>query len=148
MDKLAVGPGVPDGVVDLDQDPADNVRAYAQARGVTTKQVTVCILERPRHDELIEKVRGTDASIRLISDGDVAGVIHCAQSDATGIDMYMGSGGAPEGVLAAAALKSHGRGRSRGACCSAKTRSASGRGAPASRTSIANTRSTTWSGAM
>ncbi|MEL6317325.1 MAG: class II fructose-bisphosphatase [Pseudomonadota bacterium] len=108
MDKLAVGPGVEAGVVDLDQDPADNVRAYAKACGLTPRQVTVCILERPRHEGLIEKVRSTDASIRLISDGDVAGVIHCADSARTGIDMYMGSGGAPEGVLAAAALKSMG----------------------------------------
>lgn len=108
MDKLAIGPGVGPGVVDLDQDPADNVRAFAQAKGLTPRDITVCILDRPRHETLIEKVRGTDASIRLITDGDVAGVIHCAESDHTGIDMYMGSGGAPEGVLAAAALKSMG----------------------------------------
>ncbi|MEO1331359.1 MAG: class II fructose-bisphosphatase [Pseudomonadota bacterium] len=108
MDKLAVGPGLPKGVVDLDQDPADNVRAFAKARGLKANQVTVCILERPRHETLIEKVRGTDASILLIPDGDVAGVIHCAETEHTGIDMYMGSGGAPEGVLAAAALRSMG----------------------------------------
>ena len=75
---------------------------------MTPRDVTVCILERPRHEELTEKVRSTDASIILITDGDVAGVIHCAATDHTGIDMYMGSGGAPEGVLAAAALKSMG----------------------------------------
>ncbi len=108
MDKLAIGPGVPRGVVDLDQDPADNVREFARAKGLKPHQITVCILERPRHETLIEKVRSTDASIRLISDGDVAGVIHCAEAEHTGIDMYMGSGGAPEGVLAAAALRSMG----------------------------------------
>ena len=108
MEKLAIGPGVPHGVIDLDQDPADNVRAFAKAKGLSARDVTVCILERPRHEDLIEKVRSTDASIILITDGDVAGVIHCAATDHTGIDMYMGSGGAPEGVLAAAALKSMG----------------------------------------
>ena len=108
MDKLAIGPGVERGVVDLDQDPADNVREFAKVKGLRPNQVTVCILERPRHQDLIEKVRGTDASILLIPDGDVAGVIHCADSQHTGIDMYMGSGGAPEGVLAAAALRSMG----------------------------------------
>ena len=108
MEKLAIGPGVPHGVVDLDQDPAENVRAFAKAKGLTPRNVTVCVLERPRHEDMIEKVRSTDASIILITDGDVAGVIHCAASDHTGIDMYMGSGGAPEGVLAAAALKSMG----------------------------------------
>jgi fructose-1,6-bisphosphatase II / sedoheptulose-1,7-bisphosphatase len=105
MWKLAVGPGYPLGVVSLDADPADNVRALAKAKGVAPSGVTVCILERPRHQEMIEKVRSTGAAIHLITDGDVAGVIHCAASDATGIDMYMGAGGAPEGVLAAAALK-------------------------------------------
>ncbi len=108
MDKLAIGPGVERGIVDLDQDPADNVREFAKAKGLTSRDITVCILERPRHEDMIEKVRGTDASIRLISDGDVAGVIHTADRAHTGIDMYMGSGGAPEGVLAAAALRSMG----------------------------------------
>lgn len=105
MDKLAIGPGYPPGLVDLDNDPAENVRLLAKAKGVDPSGVTVCILERPRHQELIEKVRATGACIRLIPDGDVAGVIHCAEAERTGIDMYMGSGGAPEGVLAAAALK-------------------------------------------
>ncbi|MEO1291693.1 MAG: class II fructose-bisphosphatase [Pseudomonadota bacterium] len=108
MDKLAIGPGVDEGVVDLDQDPAENVHEFAKFKGLRPRDITVCILERPRHETLIEKVRSTDASIRLISDGDVAGVIHCAEADKTGIDMYMGSGGAPEGVLAAAALASMG----------------------------------------
>ncbi len=105
MWKIAIGPGYPQGLVDLDMEPDEAVRALAKARGVPTRDVTVCILERPRHQDMIEKVRATDASIHLITDGDVAGVIHCAASDHTGIDMYMGAGGAPEGVLAAAALK-------------------------------------------
>ena len=105
MDKLAIGPGYAPGLVDLDMSPAERVRALAEAKGGGTDNVTVCILERPRHKEMIEEVRTTGAAIRLITDGDVAGVMHCAEPDHTGIDMYMGSGGAPEGVLAAAALK-------------------------------------------
>lgn len=105
MEKLAIGPGYPDGIVTLDMDPATRVSALANARGCLPSDITVCILERPRHEQMIEEVRGTGAAIRLITDGDVAGVMHCAEPDITGIDMYMGSGGAPEGVLAAAALK-------------------------------------------
>ncbi|MEM8792730.1 MAG: class II fructose-bisphosphatase [Pseudomonadota bacterium] len=105
MDKLAIGPGYPDGIVDLDMPPAERVRVFAKAKGGTAEDVNVCILERPRHQDLIAEVRETGAGIRLITDGDVAGVMHCAEPEQTGIDMYMGSGGAPEGVLAAAALK-------------------------------------------
>ena len=105
MDKLAIGPGYAEGVVSLDMDPAERVRQLARAKGGAPEDITVCILERPRHQDLIAAVRSTGAAIRLITDGDVAGVIHCAEAAATGIDMYMGSGGAPEGVLAAAALK-------------------------------------------
>jgi fructose-1,6-bisphosphatase II / sedoheptulose-1,7-bisphosphatase len=105
MWKIAIGPGYPDGVVSLDAAPAENVRELAKAKGVKPSDITVCILERPRHQEMIDSVRSTGAAIRLITDGDVAGVIHCAQADATGIDMYMGAGGAPEGVLAASALR-------------------------------------------
>jgi fructose-1,6-bisphosphatase II / sedoheptulose-1,7-bisphosphatase len=105
MEKLAIGPGYADGVVTLDMDPAERVRQLARAKGGTAEDITVCILERPRHQDLIAAVRSTGAAIRLITDGDVAGVIHCAEAEVTGIDMYMGSGGAPEGVLAAAALK-------------------------------------------
>jgi fructose-1,6-bisphosphatase II / sedoheptulose-1,7-bisphosphatase len=105
MDKLAVGPGYPEGVVSLEQSPSERVEALARARNCSNRDITVCILERPRHEELIREIRGTGAAIRLITDGDVAGVIHCAEPQITGIDMYMGSGGAPEGVLAAAALK-------------------------------------------
>jgi fructose-1,6-bisphosphatase II / sedoheptulose-1,7-bisphosphatase len=104
MDKLAIGPGFARDVVTLDMSPAERVRALATAKGCDTSDITVCILERPRHEEMIAAVRETGAAIRLITDGDVAGVMHCAEPD-TGIDMYMGAGGAPEGVLAAAALK-------------------------------------------
>lgn len=104
MDKLAIGPGFADGVVTLDMTPAERVQALAAAKGCTAQDITVCILERPRHEEMIAQVRETGAAIRLITDGDVAGVMHCAEPG-TGIDMYMGSGGAPEGVLAAAALR-------------------------------------------
>jgi len=105
MDKLAIGPGYPEGVVSLEMPPGERVRALAAAKACSTRDITVCILERPRHERLIAEVRATGAAIRLITDGDVAGVIHCAEPDITNIDMYMGSGGAPEGVLAAAALK-------------------------------------------
>ncbi len=105
MDKLAIGPGFAVDTVTLDMSPAERVRALARAKGCTTEDITVCILERPRHEAMIEEVRSTGAAIRLITDGDVAGVIHCAEAEVTGIDMYMGSGGAPEGVLAASALK-------------------------------------------
>ncbi len=104
MDKLAVGPGLPQGVVSLDMSPAERVEALAKAKGCAAEDITVCVLERPRHDTIIDSIRSTGAAIRLITDGDVAGVMHCADPD-TGIDMYMGAGGAPEGVLAAAALK-------------------------------------------
>ncbi|ARE39867.1 Fructose-1,6-bisphosphatase, GlpX type [Rhodovulum sp. P5] len=105
MEKLAIGPGYAPGVVTLDMSPAERVRELAKAKGGDNDDITVCILERPRHEDLIAEVRSTGAAIRLITDGDVAGVMHCAESQRTGIDMYMGSGGAPEGVLAAAALK-------------------------------------------
>ncbi|MDP0928746.1 class II fructose-bisphosphatase [Paracoccus onubensis] len=105
MDKLAIGPGYPENVVSLDMSPAERVRALAKARGCKDSDITVCILERPRHEDMIAAVRETGAAIRLITDGDVAGVIHTAEAELTGIDMYMGSGGAPEGVLAASALK-------------------------------------------
>ncbi|GAB5445319.1 class II fructose-bisphosphatase [Gymnodinialimonas sp.] len=105
MDKLAIGPGFPEGIVSLDQSPAERVRLLAAAKQCTTADITVCVLDRPRHEAMIAELRDTGAAIRLITDGDVAGVIHCAESETTGIDMYMGSGGAPEGVLAAAALK-------------------------------------------
>ena len=105
MEKLAIGPGFRTGVVTLDMSPAERVSALASAKGCSTNDITVCVLERPRHEDMIEEIRTTGAAIRLITDGDVAGIIHCTEAAKTGIDMYMGSGGAPEGVLAAAALK-------------------------------------------
>ncbi|MGQ9367117.1 class II fructose-bisphosphatase [Azospirillum sp. A39] len=104
MDKIAVGAGLPDGVVDLDETPATNLKNLARAKGTEIEELLVCILDRPRHAELIARVREAGARIMLISDGDVSGVIATSQIGA-GVDMYMGSGGAPEGVLAAAALR-------------------------------------------
>ncbi len=105
MDKIAIGPGFAPGLVDLDATPTDNIRALAKAKGVPVSAITVCILDRPRHARLIDEVRGLGASIRLIGDGDIAGVIQTADPEETGIDIYLGVGGAPEGVLAAAALR-------------------------------------------
>jgi fructose-1,6-bisphosphatase II / sedoheptulose-1,7-bisphosphatase len=105
MEKLAIGPGYAPDTVTLAMEPAERVRALARAKGCQPSDIAVCILERPRHENLIAEVRATGASIRLITDGDVAGIIHCAEPGMTGIDIYMGAGGAPEGVLAAAALK-------------------------------------------
>src|SRR5882757_10361188 len=105
MEKIAIGPGYPKGVVDLDAPAEDNIIKLARAKGVRPESITALILDRPRHADLIAGVRKAGGSVCLISDGDVAGVIHVAQPDATGIDIYMGIGGAPEGVLAAAALR-------------------------------------------
>ncbi len=105
MDKLAIGPGYPVDVVTLDMTPTERVHALAAAKGCEPSDLMVCVLERPRHEAIVREIRETGARIRLITDGDVAGVMHCAEADKTGIDMYMGSGGAPEGVLAASALK-------------------------------------------
>jgi fructose-1,6-bisphosphatase II / sedoheptulose-1,7-bisphosphatase len=104
MDKIAIGPGFPEGLVDLDATAADNLKALATAKNVPLSEITVCILDRPRHAKLIEEVRATGAALRLITDGDIAGVIHVTEPLETGIDVYMGIGGAPEGVIAAAAL--------------------------------------------
>ncbi|MEM7774442.1 MAG: class II fructose-bisphosphatase [Pseudomonadota bacterium] len=105
MDKIAVGPGLPDGIVDLDNKPQDNIRALAEARGKPLTEIMACVLERPRHSELIAAIRETGAGVQLIPDGDIAGVIWTADHEQTGVDIYLGSGGAPEGVLAAAALR-------------------------------------------
>ena len=107
MDKIAVGGGLPDGIVDLDKTPAQNLKDLAKAKKVDLADLVVCILDRPRHSELIAKVREAGARIMLIGDGDVSGVIATSTGD-SGIDIYMGSGGAPEGVLAAAALRAIG----------------------------------------
>ena len=104
MDKIAIGPGYAPGTVDLDMTPGDNVRSLASAKGVRPDQITVCVMDRPRHEALIAALREVGAKVMLITDGDVAGVIHTAEPE-TGIDLYLGSGGAPEGVLAASALK-------------------------------------------
>ncbi|HEY7665043.1 MAG TPA: class II fructose-bisphosphatase [Xanthobacteraceae bacterium] len=105
MEKIAIGPGYPAGIVDLDVAADENIRRLAQAKGVQPGEITALILDRPRHADLIVGVRKAGAAVRLISDGDVAGVIHTADPANTGIDIYMGIGGAPEGVLAAAALR-------------------------------------------
>jgi fructose-1,6-bisphosphatase II / sedoheptulose-1,7-bisphosphatase len=104
MDKIAIGPGYQQGIVDLDAPPQENIRALAKAKAVKPDDITALILDRPRHADLIAAVREAGASVRLITDGDVAGVIHTADPESTGIDIYLGIGGAPEGVLAAAAL--------------------------------------------
>ena len=104
MEKLAVGPGYPDGTIDLNKSPADNVRAIAAAKGVEPSEIIACVLERPRHDAIIAELRELGCGITLIPDGDVAGVMATADPD-TSIDVYIGTGGAPEGVLAAAALR-------------------------------------------
>ena len=104
MDKIAIGPGLPEGIVDLDAGPEENLRQLAKAKRMEIADLVACILDRPRHTELISRVRAAGARIMLISDGDVSGVISTARPD-SGVDIYMGSGGAPEGVLAAAALR-------------------------------------------
>ena len=104
MDKIAVGPGYPAGVIDLDRSPSDNIRAIAEAKGVKPGDITVCVLDRPRHEGLIAELRSLGCGVVLIGDGDVAGVIATTDPETT-IDCYMGSGGAPEGVLACAALR-------------------------------------------
>ncbi|MXO86137.1 class II fructose-bisphosphatase [Altererythrobacter aurantiacus] len=104
MDKLAVGPGYPEDVISLSKTPTENVEAVAKAKGVKPSEIIVCVLDRPRHADLIAELRGIGCGVVLIGDGDVAGVIAVTDEDTT-IDMYMGQGGAPEGVLAAAALR-------------------------------------------
>ena len=104
MDKLALGPGYPKGTIDLDKSPSDNIRAIAKAKGVDPSDIIVCVLDRPRHERLIAELRSLGCGIMLIPDGDVAGVIAVTDPETT-VDVYMGSGGAPEGVLAAAALR-------------------------------------------
>ncbi len=108
MEKIAIGPGYEADLVSLDKTPAENLQSLAEAKGTTVNDLTVCILDRARHSKLIEEVRSAGAAVNLIGDGDIAGVIQTTDPDETGIDMYMGVGGAPEGVLAASALRSIG----------------------------------------
>lgn len=105
MDKIAIGPGYEPGLVSLTKTPSENIKALAEAKGVTPDRITACILDRPRHAKLIEEVREAGCGIHLITDGDIAGVIHTTNPEETGVDIYLGIGGAPEGVLAAAALR-------------------------------------------
>ena len=105
MEKIAIGPGYPKGVVDLDVPAQENIRSLAKAKGVQPAEITALLVDRPRHADLIAAVRAAGAAVRLITDGDVAGVIHTADPVNTGIDIYLGVGGAPQGVLAAAALR-------------------------------------------
>src|SRR3546814_18401145 len=104
MDKLAIGPGYPEGTIDLTKSPSENIRAIAKAKGVEPGDIIACVLDRPRHESIIAELRALGCGIQLIPDGDVAGVIAVTDPDTT-IDVYMGQGGAPEGVLAAAALR-------------------------------------------
>jgi len=104
MDKIAIGPGYPDGTIDLAKSPTDNVRSLAAAKGVEPSDIIACVLDRPRHEAIIAELRALGCGVYLIPDGDVAGVIAVTDPD-TNIDIYLGSGGAPEGVLAAAALR-------------------------------------------
>ena len=105
MDKIAIGPGFPEGTIDLDAEPADNIMALARAKGVKPERIRALVLDRPRHEKIIASIRRAGAAVNLIADGDVAGVIATTEPETTGVDIYMGQGGAPEGVLAAAALR-------------------------------------------
>ena len=105
MQKIAIGSGYPEGTVDLDMTPRQNIESLARAKGVPVNEITAVMLDRPRHSALLEELRSTGCAIKLLSDGDIAGIIHAVNTEDTGIDIYIGSGGAPEGVLAAAALR-------------------------------------------
>jgi fructose-1,6-bisphosphatase II / sedoheptulose-1,7-bisphosphatase len=105
MQKIAIGPGYAKNVIDIDAPPADNIRRLARAKDVHPSAITALVLDRPRHADIINAIRSTGAAVRLITDGDVAGIIHTADPENTGVDIYIGTGGAPEGVLAAAALR-------------------------------------------
>ncbi len=105
MDKIAIGPGYPQGLVDLDLSPTENVTRLAKAKGVAVSEIRACLLDRDRHARIVEELRRAGAGIRLIPDGDVAGVFWTTETERSGVDIYFGSGGAPEGVLAAAAIR-------------------------------------------
>jgi fructose-1,6-bisphosphatase II / sedoheptulose-1,7-bisphosphatase len=144
MEKIAIGPGYPKGVVDLDAPAEENIRRLAKAKGVEPGEITALILDRPRHADLIDGVRKAGAAVRLITDGDVAGVIHTADPANTGIDIYMGIGGAPEGVLAAAALRCIGGQMQCRLVLDTEEKRARAPPRWASRTRARNTRSPTW----
>jgi fructose-1,6-bisphosphatase II / sedoheptulose-1,7-bisphosphatase len=105
MEKIAIGPGYPHGIVDIDMTPEENIRALAKAKGVRPNEISVLVLDRERHKQIIDDCRRIGCALRIIPDGDVAGIIYTAQPEQTGIDLYLGIGGAPEGVLAAGALR-------------------------------------------
>ncbi len=105
MEKIAIGPGFEAGIVSLDRPVAENLNRLAEAKGVHIREITACVLDRPRHAKLIAEIRAAGAAVALIGDGDIAGVIQTCEPEETGIDIYLGTGGAPEGVLAAAALR-------------------------------------------
>ena len=105
MQKIAIGSGYAEGTVDLDMTPHENIESLAKAKGVPVSEITAVMLDRPRHSALLEELRATGCAVKLLSDGDIAGIIHAVNTEDTGIDIYIGSGGAPEGVLAAAALR-------------------------------------------
>jgi fructose-1,6-bisphosphatase II / sedoheptulose-1,7-bisphosphatase len=105
MEKVAIGPGYEAGVVSLAYSAAENIHRLAEAKGVPVSEITACVLDRPRHAKLIEEIRSTSAAVSIIGDGDIAGIIQACEPEETGIDIYMGMGGAPEGVLAGAALR-------------------------------------------
>jgi len=146
MDKLAVGAELPADVVDIDESPERNLKELARARRVEVRDLTVCILDRPRHARLISEVRAVGARIKLISDGDISGVIASAWPS-TGVDIYMGVGGAPHGVLTAAAVACMG-GRCRAGWCSAATTIGAPPRFAESPTTTAATRRPTWLPAM
>jgi fructose-1,6-bisphosphatase II / sedoheptulose-1,7-bisphosphatase len=105
MSKIAIGPGYPPGTVDLDRSATDNIHALAKAKGVEPKDITVLVMDRPRHEALIAEIRGIGCGIRLITDGDIMGVIYTTMPGESGVDLYVGIGAAPEGVIAAGALR-------------------------------------------
>ena len=108
MDKVAIGAGYPAGLLDIEAEPTDTIKELARLKGVPVHHITASVLDRPRHARLIDSLRGAGVAVKLISDGDIAGIIHAVKTEETGIDIYLGSGGAPEGVLAAAALRAIG----------------------------------------
>ena len=142
MDKLAIGPGYPEGTIDLSQGVTENIRAIADAKGVEASEIIACVLDRPRHEQIIDELRSLGCGVKLISDGDVAGVIAVTDPD-TGIDVYLGSGGAPKACWLHPRCAASG-GRCRADWSSATTTRSPARAAGASRISTASTASRRW----